>query len=74
MAINPARGIERTRQDIARLELPLLAGEPDDIASLFDESSPTTVLEANDVGQPLVVRAARGGVAESTRPASPYGC
>jgi acyl-CoA synthetase (AMP-forming)/AMP-acid ligase II len=68
VAINPQRGVDRTRQDIAQLELPLLAGEPDDIATLFDESSSTTVLETNDVGQPLVMRAAGGPVAESTRP------
>jgi acyl-CoA synthetase (AMP-forming)/AMP-acid ligase II len=68
VAINPQRGVERTRQDIAQLELPLIAGEPGDIATLFDESSPSTVLETNDVGKPLVVRAAGGPVAESTRP------
>ena len=68
VAINPQRGVDRTKQDIARLELPLIAGEPDDIATLLHESSSTTVLEANDVGQPLVIRPAGGPVAESTRP------
>jgi len=68
VAINPQRGVDRTRQDITQLELPLIAGEPEDIATLLDESSSSTALETNDVGQPLVVRAAGGPAASSTRP------
>lgn len=34
VTINPSRGDERTRTDIAALGLPLVAGEPDDLAAL----------------------------------------
>jgi acyl-CoA synthetase (AMP-forming)/AMP-acid ligase II len=56
VAINPQRGVERTRQDIADLDLPILAGEPADVAALVDESTSSILLEANDVGVPLLVK------------------
>ena len=34
VVINPSRGDDRTRADIEALELPLVIGEPDDLASL----------------------------------------
>jgi long-chain acyl-CoA synthetase len=34
VTINPSRGDERTRADIAALRLPLIVGEPDDLATL----------------------------------------
>lgn len=34
VTINPSRGDERTRADIAALQLPLVVGEPDDLATL----------------------------------------
>ncbi len=34
VTINPSRGDERTRADIAALELPLVVGEPDDLTKL----------------------------------------
>jgi acyl-CoA synthetase (AMP-forming)/AMP-acid ligase II len=58
VAINPQRGLERTRADIAALDLPILAGEPADIAALVDGSATSTVLAADDVGVPLAVREA----------------
>ena len=68
VAINPQRGVDRTRQDISQLKLPFIAGEPGDIATLSEDSSSSTVLETNDVGCPLVVRW-RGGPADPpTRP------
>ena len=36
VTINPSRGDERTRADIAALRLPLVVGEPDDLATLVD--------------------------------------
>jgi acyl-CoA synthetase (AMP-forming)/AMP-acid ligase II len=68
VAINPQRGIDRTRQDIAQLKLPLIAGEPEDMATLLEDSSSSTVLEANDVGIPLIARGRRGPVDQPTRP------
>src|SRR6185295_17192094 len=39
ITVNPTRGVERTRADIAGLDLPLLAGGADDLRALVD---PTT--------------------------------
>ena len=33
VTINPQRGVERTRADVAALDLPLVAGEPEDVAT-----------------------------------------
>jgi long-chain acyl-CoA synthetase len=41
VTINPARGDERTRADIAALRLPLIVGEPDDLATLVTPGTPT---------------------------------
>ena len=44
VTINPSRGDERTRADIAALRLPLVVGEPEDLATLVDPApTPTTV-------------------------------
>src|SRR5271166_6545191 len=53
VAINPQRGIDRTRQDIAGLDLPWLAGDPDDLATLVDGSCGATLLSATDLGEAL---------------------
>ncbi|BBY25279.1 o-succinylbenzoate--CoA ligase [Mycobacterium stomatepiae] len=41
VTINPARGDERTRDDIAALRLPLVVGEPDDLATLVGPGTQT---------------------------------
>jgi long-chain acyl-CoA synthetase len=41
VTINPSRGDERTRADIAALQLPLVVGEPDDLATLVAPGTPT---------------------------------
>jgi long-chain acyl-CoA synthetase len=41
VTINPSRGDERTRADIAALRLPLVVGEPDDLATLAAPGTPT---------------------------------
>src|SRR4030088_1681555 len=41
VTINPSRGDERTRSDIATLRLPLVVGEPDDLATLVAPGTPT---------------------------------
>src|SRR6202012_5231634 len=41
VTINPSRGDDRTRADITALGLPLVVGEPDDLATLVDPGTPT---------------------------------
>ncbi|HEY2501659.1 MAG TPA: AMP-binding protein [Mycobacterium sp.] len=52
VTINPSRGDERTRADIAALRLPLVVGEPDDLATLVNPETPTVAISGllNDVG------------------------
>jgi acyl-CoA synthetase (AMP-forming)/AMP-acid ligase II len=55
VTINPGRGRERTRDDIAALGLPLLAGEPGDLADLAPADARATTVAATDLGAPVVV-------------------
>jgi acyl-CoA synthetase (AMP-forming)/AMP-acid ligase II len=59
VTINPGRGAERTRADIADLDLPLLLGLPDDLAELVPDGVTATVASATELGGPLVVRPGR---------------
>ena len=55
VVINPARGEERTKADVADLGLPLIVGEPDDLAML-GKSPAATVASISDVAdEPKVV-------------------
>jgi acyl-CoA synthetase (AMP-forming)/AMP-acid ligase II len=54
VTINPGRGVDRTRDDIASLDLPVLLGEPDDLAALVGEGTRATTASATELGQPLV--------------------
>jgi acyl-CoA synthetase (AMP-forming)/AMP-acid ligase II len=55
VTINPGRGRERTRDDVAALDLPVVAGEPSDLAELVPDVSHATVAAASELGRPLVV-------------------
>jgi long-chain acyl-CoA synthetase len=44
VTINPSRGDERTRADISSLRLPLIAGEPDDLATFVTALPHTTTV------------------------------
>lgn len=44
VVINPSRGDDRTRADIAALELPLIIGEPGDLAALVTATPRTAVV------------------------------
>jgi acyl-CoA synthetase (AMP-forming)/AMP-acid ligase II len=44
VTINPSRGDERTRADITALGLPLVVGEPDDLATLVNPETPTVAI------------------------------
>jgi len=71
VVINPSRGDDRTRADIAALELPLVIGEPEDLAALVAATPSTTLVSIADLAaEPLLTRAtepasdtARSGVA-----------
>jgi acyl-CoA synthetase (AMP-forming)/AMP-acid ligase II len=70
VAINPGRGRERTRDDIAALDLPVLAGEPADLADLVPAGAGATTVAATDLGAPVAVEEgpARGASADGGRP------
>ena len=59
VTINPQRGIERTRDDIESLALPLVAGEPDDLAANVGDRSPSATLSTADLGEPVLATPAR---------------
>jgi acyl-CoA synthetase (AMP-forming)/AMP-acid ligase II len=61
VAIDPQRGSERIRREVAALELAFLAGEPEDVASLVGEEIAATRLCLRDAGAPV----------EATRAAPP---
>jgi long-chain acyl-CoA synthetase len=44
VTINPSRGDDRTRADIAALQLPLVIGESDDLTTLVAPGTPTTAI------------------------------
>ncbi len=46
VVINPSRGGERTKADIAALALPLIIGESDDLAAMVAPETPTVVIPA----------------------------
>ena len=68
VTINPGRGADRTRADIAALDLPLLAGEAQDLADLVPEGSRATTAAVGDLGEPLAVTAGATDGATGTRP------
>ena len=75
VTINPGRGVDRTRDDIAALDLPLLLGEPDDLASLVPAGSRATTVSATELGHPLSVlgdgRGWRSACSRAAPPAPP---
>jgi acyl-coenzyme A synthetase/AMP-(fatty) acid ligase len=55
VTINPGRGAERTRTDIASLDLPMIAGDPHDLSALVADHLTATRVSATALGTPLVV-------------------
>lgn len=49
VTINPARGDDRTRADVAALRLPLIVGEPDDLAALVPTGTATVAITGSSV-------------------------
>ena len=58
VAIDPERGPERTRREIASLGLSCIAGEPEDLATLAPEEVAATRLSARDIGGAVDVKRA----------------
>ena len=67
VTINPSRGDDRTRSDIAALDLPAIVGEPEDLASMVP-AGPTAIPISDLDAAPQVPSPARAG------PASRCGC
>jgi acyl-CoA synthetase (AMP-forming)/AMP-acid ligase II len=55
VTINPGRGRDRTRDDVAALDLPVVAGEPSDLADLVPDGLRATVAAVSELGRPLAV-------------------
>jgi long-chain acyl-CoA synthetase len=55
VVINPARGDERTNADVNQLGLPMIVGEPGDLATLDRPSATTAVSISNLAAEPKVV-------------------
>lgn len=68
VVINPARGDERTRADIATLGLPVLVGLAEDIAALTTPSPSTTTVTIRDLDTPPEIQLAESPAPDSGRP------
>jgi acyl-CoA synthetase (AMP-forming)/AMP-acid ligase II len=68
VAIDPQRGAERTRAEIASLELSCVAGEPEDLARLVAPDAAPAILCTSDVGATVEVRRGSAAPARATRP------
>lgn len=61
VVINPARGDERTRADVAALDLPLIIGAADDLGTLVDGETATVAIEGVE-GLPVGTPAESGRI------------
>jgi acyl-CoA synthetase (AMP-forming)/AMP-acid ligase II len=70
VTINPGRGRDRAQEDIAGLDLPVLAGEPYDLAELVPAGSRASTVSASELGEPFArgPGAADGGANNAVRP------
>ncbi|KWX20291.1 AMP-dependent synthetase [Mycolicibacterium wolinskyi] len=68
VVINPSRGDDRTRTDIAAMALPVIVGLAEDIATLVTPSPATKTVAISDLDSPPVVSAAETPVADAGRP------
>jgi acyl-CoA synthetase (AMP-forming)/AMP-acid ligase II len=55
VTVNPGRGRDRTRDDVAGLDLPVLAGAPDDLDALVPAGVRATRVAVDDLGSPFDV-------------------
>jgi acyl-CoA synthetase (AMP-forming)/AMP-acid ligase II len=68
VVINPVRGDFRTRDDISALRLPMIVGEPDDVAKLVAPSAATTVVSVSGLEDEPAVSVGDGRGAKARRP------
>ncbi len=68
VTINPGRGRDRTRDDIAALDLPVLAGEPADLAAFVPDSARATTAAVEDLGLPFTIVTGAGADPGPGRP------
>ena len=68
VVINPARGDERTKADVNQLGLPMIVGEPDDLAMLGEPSAATVVSISDLAAEPKVVATAEARTDHDVRP------
>jgi acyl-CoA synthetase (AMP-forming)/AMP-acid ligase II len=68
VVINPARGDERTRSDIAALNLPVVVGLPEELAALVIPSPATAVISLAGLHDPPHVEPAQAPAAADERP------
>jgi acyl-CoA synthetase (AMP-forming)/AMP-acid ligase II len=66
VTVNPGRGRDRVRADVADLDVPLLLGLPDDLADLVPAGTRATTASAVELGDELAVT--RGSHPGGTRP------
>ncbi|TMA34374.1 MAG: long-chain fatty acid--CoA ligase [Deltaproteobacteria bacterium] len=68
VAIDPQRGADRVRREIAALELPYVAGEPGDLANGVGPETAATTLTLPDLGGAVAVARHAGGAGRPLRP------
>jgi acyl-CoA synthetase (AMP-forming)/AMP-acid ligase II len=68
VVINPARGEERTKADVAELGLPLIVGEPDDLAMLGKSPATTVASISHLAAEPKVDAGAQVQTDHEVRP------
>ena len=74
VVINPARGDDRTRADIAALSLPIIVGAADDVTTLVEPSAATTLLVISDLTKPPTSTPAATSAPSDQRPGLRSGC
>jgi acyl-CoA synthetase (AMP-forming)/AMP-acid ligase II len=68
VAIDPPRGAERTRDEIATLALSYVAGEPRDLAALVAPDVPATTLSLGDAGEAVAAERVADTTGRATSP------
>jgi long-chain acyl-CoA synthetase len=68
VVINPARGDARTKADVNQLGLPMIVGEPDDLAMLGEPSAATAVSISDLTAEPKVVATGHARADHDVRP------
>jgi long-chain acyl-CoA synthetase len=68
VVINPSRGHDRIRADLSALRLPLVVGEPEDVARLVAPTAGTTVVSISDPENEPLVSPDQPALADDRRP------